>query len=194
MLKLVGAVAATGTVLLLAACGGSSKSNADSPAVSATAGSSAATSSAAPSGSASSSGSVSAGAQQYLSITAPINTDLTAFLALPGTTPIKQVQAAATKVAGDETTLIAKLKSSQWPGGSAQTVTSLETASQAELGVYKLAAAAPTVAKVESVLKTNQAKIAARAAAAAQLRTALGLPNTSASATAKPTASSTTST
>lgn len=133
------------------------------------------TSAASPSGSGS--GQVSAAAQQYLGITAAANSDLQAFLAQPNTAPMPQVRAAAGKIAGDETILAAALQKASWPGPVRQTISNLEATIRQEQAVYEQCATAASVGAVKAVLVRNQGKIAARAAASAQVRAALGLPN-----------------
>ncbi len=123
-------------------------------------------------------------------MTAPINSDLEGFLRLPVATPVAQVQQAAAKVATDESTLIAGLKRASWPGAVQATITNLEQTGAKEQPVFQAAAAAPSVAAIKTVLTQNQATIAARAAAANQVRLALGIPAATPSASAAPPASS----
>ncbi|MDP9092820.1 MAG: hypothetical protein M3N95_07745 [Actinomycetota bacterium] len=120
-----------------------------------------------------------------------MNSDLAAFLVLPDTTPPARVQLAASKVVNDEGTLLAGLKQASWPAGSQATIATLEAAVAKEEAVYQSCAKAPTVAAIKTILTQNQATIAARAAAAQQVRAAVGLPLATASSSAPATPSTT---
>jgi hypothetical protein len=131
-------------------------------------------------------------AQQYLSITAAVNADAVAFAALPSSSAVTTVHAAAVKLATDERAVVQKLRAASWPPAAQGAVTALADAASRELFVYEQASMAPTIAAIKMVLETSRDRIAARAAAAAQVRAALGLPVTPASSSAEPSASAST--
>jgi hypothetical protein len=131
-------------------------------------------------------------AQQYLSITAAVNADAVAFAALPSSSSVTTVHAAAVKLATDERAVVQKLRAASWPPAAQGAVTALADAASRELFVYEQASMAPTIAAIKMVLETSRDRIAARAAAAAQVRAALGLPVTPASSSAEPSASAST--
>jgi hypothetical protein len=168
----------------LAGCGSSSTKSSGSSAASSSSAVSSSGSTANSPTSSGSAGSPSDAGQQYLSLTAQTNTDLAAFLLLPDATPIAQAQAAATKVAGDETTLQQGLKQATWPSSTQGSISALENALAAEQPVYQQAAAAASIDALKTVLQQNQAAVAARAVASNQVRQALGLPLPSAASTA----------
>jgi hypothetical protein len=126
---------------------------------------------------------VSQAAQQYLALTAPANADLLGFLALPNNTTVAQAKTAAAKVAADEVTLVAALKKGTWPAAAQPTLTTLESTMGRELIVYKACATDTSITAIKRTLTQGQAAIAARAAASAQVRAALGVPAPTAPAT-----------
>lgn len=190
MSKRVSMILAAGAsaAVLLTGCSSSSDSKAAAAPASSTSAAST-TTSAAPAPSGSSSGAVSADAQKYLSLTAPVNADLQGFLQLPNATPIKQIQAAAGKLATDEKSLVAQLKQAQWSSGVQATLTTLESTATAEQAVYQQCATAPNVTALKAILTKGRAAIASRASAAAQVKAALGLPAATSAPGATPSAS-----
>jgi hypothetical protein len=177
----------------LTACSGSSSSPTTSSAATSSSNGAPGPSSPAPSSSSATSNTPSeAAAQQYLSITAAVNADAVAFAALPSSSSVTTVHAAAVKLATDERTVVQKLRAASWPPAAQGAVTALADAASREVFVYEQASMAPTIAAIKTVLETSRDRIAARAAAAAQVRAALGLPVTPASSSAEPSGSAST--
>jgi hypothetical protein len=176
----------------LTACSGSSSSPTTSSAATSSSNGAPGPSSPAPSSSSATSNTPSEAAQQYLSITAAVNADAVAFAALPSSSSVTTVHAAAVKLATDERTVVQKLRAASWPPAAQGAVTALADAASREVFVYEQASMAPTIAAIKMVLETSRDRIAARAAAAAQVRAALGLPVTPASSSAEPSGSAST--
>jgi hypothetical protein len=176
----------------LTACSGSSSSPTTSSAATSSSNGAPGPSSPAPSSSSATSNTPSEAAQQYLSITAAVNADAVAFAALPSSSSVTTVHAAAVKLATDERTVVQKLRAASWPPAAQGAVTALADAASREVFVYEQASMAPTIAAIKTVLETSRDRIAARAAAAAQVRAALGLPVTPASSSAEPSGSAST--
>lgn len=178
---------------LITGCSSSRSASPNSPSSTASSHTATATTStASPSGSGSGSVQVSVAAEQYLGISAAANSDLQAFLTQPNTAPVPQIRAAAAKIAADETTLAADLQKASWAAPVQKTITNLETTIRPEQAVYQQCATATSVGAIKAVLVRNRAKIAARAAASAQVRAALGIPNTAPRGRASSTPSATT--
>lgn len=179
------AVAVAMSVVAVSGCSGSSSHQSTSTAASSsTAGpsSAAATTSAAASSPATTSASsaspakVSAAGKQFLVAIAPVNHDLASFLTLPNASSVSTVTAAASKTASGETALVRTLKRDTWPAASRSAFTALETAITKESPVYQACAGGHSVTAIKATLLKGKPLITARAAAAAKVRTALGLP------------------
>ena len=119
---------------------------------------------------------VSAAGKQFLVAIAPVNHDLASFLTLPNASSVATVTAAASKTASGETSLVRTLKHDTWPAASRTAFTALETAITKESPVYRACAGDHSVTAIKATLLKGKPLITARAAAAAKVRTALGLP------------------
>ena len=181
-IRYAGSAVAAGAlaVAVLSGCSssGTSTATASTSAASSSSPATSSSSSASSSASASQSGTatVSAAGQKFLGLTAPIDSDLQAFLGLPNSATVAQAQSAAGKLATAETTLVSNLKQATWPSAAQPDLTNLESTSTQEQAVYAKCAKSTSIASIKSVLLQDKATIAARVTPAAHVRAALGLP------------------